>query len=878
MSIPTHPLGIHSADQLAHQSQPVSSLSPTELLTTLGIVPFILLVLGLSLVSAAVLYLVTNSSGDNSSTQDANRPSQKSRSQTGSDNRLSAALSQIPLVSGFLTAQADNPQTSQTTSQQRSTLQMADEATIERARAELRQEDTTITTTTLSRKCAELDSTLARPHADSAPTDHDSHTQTGRSQSDTELAQHSSQSAGSPPSETGNQDTDSEPPSESRDDEAPHSGVINSRDDYTDRLRANIALDKIEEHESYLKTVTERGDTIYRRVLIVSTYPDELPITWLDEFLTRGVNSNSARLKTTMNLSPLDTGKMIQRLQRVIRSSKTTIMRKQEKGKVNTTEDEQRRQKAKRILKGLKSGTNKTFDTSLYIEISASTVEELDEATSEVRTETRKKGVKLVPLYHRQLQGSLSASLTGEDTVGNTEICDLEALKAFLPFKDPNIMHKTGALFGHNQSTQKPAVIDPWELSGHSISITGKIGVGKSFYAGSLIWSLMFQYPDMETLIIDPRGGLQDIVTARNGDIVDITSGTVLNPLRIEPLADTTQLTQMEGHPWDNKLDSVVSMLRAHFNQSLSKRAEGVARRALYYTYLQQGITRDIETHNNPNPTLSEFREILWHMSQGHAPSEFLDVAPEFADSIRKPSNSDKAQEIAEQLHLGTEEFAPGGQYDNLNGQSTVSLNSQVAMFDLSGVPEDENNLFMQITLDWLFQRAKKTTQKNIIAIDETHYMFRSKQATKMLNLYTRQSRHNQSAMMFMTQTVDEFLRRPAAKDIYDQCDIKALLYHDDLDDDARQALNLTLADLQFINRAKKGETSSYSEALLIVSEIGKLRVRITPDMLTAAVAAKERDPWECVAANGLATPDELPPDKQHLFTQTAETQRQTDT
>lgn len=851
------------ANPLTQQSQHLLTAAPTPsqlpsvgLLNTLGVVPFALLILGVSAVIATALYFVNDVRNTNSGPQSQNVQSQSTQTRGDSQSRLSAVLSRLPVlsVSEDTDPEQSRPQTDKQTAE--TALDIADEKTIQRAREALVADGTEPTRSTLNLKCAEL---LGIP-----PQQHSSRA----AEKDDPDDQFESQSTDAAQSEPRTQtDTESEHTTDPEENERPISGLVDSREQYTQRLRANLALDKVEEHESYIETVTERGDTVYRRVLIVSTYPDELPITWLDNFLTSGVNSNSAQLKVTFNISPLDTERTINRLQTVVRASKATIMRKQKKGKVNTTGDEQRRQKAKHILKGLKSGTNKTFDVSLYIEVSAPTVEDLTEATSEIRTETRKKGVKLVPLYHRQLQGSLSASLSGRDTVNNTEICDLDALKAFMPFKDPNVMHPTGALFGHNQSTQKPAVVDPWELSGHSIAITGKIGVGKSFYAASIIWGLMFQYPQMETLIIDPRGGLDDIVNARNGDIVDITSGTVLNPLRIEPLADTSAIAQMEGHPWDNKLDSVMSMLKAHFDQSLSKRAEGIARRALYHSYLQQGISRDVETHHRDNPTLGDFRDILWNMSNGNDPHEFLDVPDEFTSSIRQPANSDQSKEIAEQLYFGTEEFAEGGQYDHLNGTSTVSLNSQVAMFDLSGVPEDENNLFMQITLDWLFQRAKKTTQKNVIAIDETHYMFRSKQATKMLNLYTRQSRHNQSAMMFITQTVDEFLRRPAAKDIYDQCDIKALLYHGDLNDDARKSLNLTLADLQFISNARKGETSSYSEALLIVSEVGKLRVRISPDLITAAVAAKERDPWECVATNELAPPGDIPPDKQHFLT-----------
>lgn len=647
-------------------------------------------------------------------------------------------------------------------------------------------------------------------------------------------------------------------------------GLVGTDEQYKERIQTQLAPDEVVEEASKYTVRDETGDKRERRQIIIHDAANELPITLFDKFQTSGLRTTDAQVKLTFAVHPLDDQTVKKRLRRQVRTKTVDIERKHEKGRVDTLSDQNQLETADSIWQQIKTGNDTLVDLGVYIEISAPDETTLDKATAEARDDLRKAGVKTTPFYDKQAQGWVSGQLAGPDVAQKATPMNLEALRAFFPFKDPNLIHPEGGLLGLNLHTHSPLIVNPFKLSGHAVSITGKIGSGKSYLAGIFTSDLLSMNPDLELLIIDPRGGLTDLVTARDGQIIDITSETVINPLRIEPISNRDALSEMEGHPYDNKVDSVVQMIRAHFEtetntstESLTKNHEGVLRRALYHTYLEQGITKDIETHDNPSPIIADLRTNLDHMAKGDDPQTYLDVPPELTDRIRDPVR-ETSQEIAHNINLGLEDFAPGGQYDQLNGQSEVSLDTSALMFDLSGVPEKENNLFMHIVLDWLFQRAKRTQNKNIICIDEVHYMFRSQQATEMLNLYTRQSRHNLSSMIFISQTVDEFLRNPQAKDIYDQCDIKALMYHADIDDDVADTLNLTDSDRRFIETAARGKVADHAEALTIVGD-SKMQIEVRTDPFTEAFGDKNLNPWENGLSQNLISPDVLPPDKRHL-------------
>ncbi|ELZ95937.1 Type IV secretory pathway VirB4 protein-like protein [Haloferax mucosum ATCC BAA-1512] len=649
-------------------------------------------------------------------------------------------------------------------------------------------------------------------------------------------------------------------------------GVIPDRTERSRTANLSISPERIIESESYLKRIGGQGTEKYARSLIISSYPSRVSPGWLDALFTSGLSTNGAEIRVSYHIFPRDAEEMKRKLN--VRATRLTsqIRRKKNDGKLNTIEEEQQLQHVERLRSGLTEGSTKLFDFGVYFEVLAEDEETLNEGTQELKQLLSQVNTKVTTLYDRQLQSQQTMAPLATDTIRSTQIMDLDALGTTFPFTDRSIVQASGVLMGFQLSTNAPIVVDRFEQSGHNMLISGKIGSGKSYLAKLSMWRRLMMDPETEVLIIDPVGGFSDVVDAVDGQRVTIDSRSRINPLEIKQVDDTSAV---EGDPYDDKIRSVMGLFESHFQgkRELSKEEEGVLRRAIRYAYLERGITKDISTHHHESPVIQDVLDLLEQMANGTPPSDFLEVPehvrPEITTihtetTIEGKEQADRLADYAHSVLLGLEEFNRGGQRSNLNGKTNVRLQDRVVQFDLSSVADGSNEgLIMHIVLDWLFQRAKANTGKMVVMIDEAHYMLGHEQALDMLNLFARHSRHYGSGLTLISQTVDEFMANQKAKEIYDQCDTRALMRHQDIGDDAIEALNLTPRERDFVLQAQAGNSANYSESLLYVTGKGKMRMRVLSNDFEHHVIDGDMNVWAFLYDNDMVGWDAIPEDER---------------
>ncbi|EMA14479.1 DUF87 domain-containing protein [Haloarcula hispanica] len=654
-------------------------------------------------------------------------------------------------------------------------------------------------------------------------------------------------------------------------------GVINDPIERSESAGLAVSPERIIESKSYIKRLGDQGAEKYARSLIIADYPSRVAPGWLDKLFTNGLSVNGTELRLSYHIFPRDSDKMQQKLN--VRATRLTsqIRRKKSDGKLNTIEEENQLQHVERLREGLTEGSTKLFDFGVYFEILADNEDTLNEGTQELKQILSQVNAKVTTLYDRQLQAQQSMAPLANDQIRNTQIMDLDALGTAFPFTDRSVVESTGVLMGFHMSTNAPIVVDRFEQSGHNMLISGKIGSGKSYLAKLTLWRRLMMDPETEVLIIDPVGGFSDVVEAVDGQRVTIDGRSRINPLDIKQVDN---IDDVEGDPYDDKIRSVMGLFESHFQgkRELSKEEEGVLRRAIRYAYLERGITKDVSTHNQQSPVIQDVLDVLARMANGSPPSEFLNV-PETVQSeittintetsIEDREQAERLADYAQSVLLGLEEFKKGGQRANLNGDTNVHLQDRVVQFDLSSVADGSNEgLIMHIVLDWLFQRAKANTGKMVVMIDEAHYMLGHEQALDMLNLFSRHSRHYGSGLTLISQTVDEFMTDPKAKEIYDQCDIRALMRHQDIGEEAIDALDLTPRERDFVLQAQAGNSADYSESLLSVSDAGKMRMRVMSNDFEHHVIDGDMNVWAFLYDNDLIDWGDIPDHEEQAVEQ----------
>ncbi|QPV65038.1 DUF87 domain-containing protein [Halosimplex litoreum] len=646
-------------------------------------------------------------------------------------------------------------------------------------------------------------------------------------------------------------------------------GAVPDADDRSESTRLSVAPNRIVESKSYIKRLGGNRNEKLARVLIISDYPSRVANGWLDTLFTTGLSTKGAEVRVSQQIWPRDSQTMKQKLNVRATRLSTKLQEKREKGKVNTLEEEKKLEHINRLRDELTAGSAKLFDFGLYFEVVAQDEDALDEGTQELKQHLAQSNARLATLFDRQRQSQRAIAPLADDPIRKTQVMDQRALATAFPFTDPTVVEPSGVLLGFHSATNSPVVVDRFQRSGHNMLITGKIGSGKSYLAKLAMWRRLMIDPDAEVLIIDPVGGFGDIVDAVDGQKVTINSSTIINPLEIKA-ADNLEAT--DSNPYDEKIRSVMGMFESHFEgrRELNKEEEGVLRRAIRLAYLRYGITKDPETHGNESPTLDDVLDVLRNLADGLSPEEFIDPPPESEsvlaslsasrDQRRSAESQKRIAEYAQSVLLGLEDFQQGGQRANLNGETNVRLNERVVQFDLSNVADGRNEgLLMHIVLDWLFQRAKNNDGNMIVVIDEAHYMLGHDQSLDMLNLFVRHSRHYGSGLTLISQTVDEFMHSEKAKEIYDQCDIRALMRHQDLSEEACEALGFTERERNFVLQAQAGNSASYSESLLYVTGIGKLRMRVLSNDFEHHVVDGDLDAWRFLVDNEIVDPDDVP-------------------
>ncbi|EJN56890.1 hypothetical protein HSB1_47070 [Halogranum salarium B-1] len=592
----------------------------------------------------------------------------------------------------------------------------------------------------------------------------------------------------------------------------------------------------------------------YVRTLTIHGFPERVPLGWLEELYT-----TNDHIRVTQHIEPRDTGTVLRKLQKRLTQLRARLTKKQEKNRTDTHEAEADREMVKDLIWDIILGETKLFDFAIYIEVVADSKQELNEATERVVDSLSTANAKAVTLEKRQVESQDAMAPYGTDPIKSTQLMQETAIATMFPFIEPTVADADGIFYGFD-GTNTPVILDRYNLSSYSKAIAGKMGSGKTFAEKHEMYHRLMIDPEIEMLVLDPLGDFVDFAEDLGGQVIRFGGQNTVNPLEIRRGID-----DVADDPFKKKFRSVMELFRTHFSavadQSLTKEQEGILRRTVRLAYLKYGITADPTTHENTSPTMQDVLEMLHALADGKQPSEFFEFHEE-ADAEHLQPEVDQLElrfkeadeQYAYQLLLGLEAFQHGGENDNLNGQTNVELDNRLVVIDMSMFADTgQAPLFMHVMFDWIYQRAQSSDRRTQVTIDEAHYLLRRAATTDMIDLFIRHSRHFNTAITLISQTVDEFIANTnkksdeateKARNVYNLCDIKQIFHHESVSDQMVEFHNLTPAEQNFIATAQTGEDGSYSECLLTVNDWSKSLALHVNDY-EVHVLDDDLDPWE---------------------------------
>ncbi|GMR19395.1 MAG: hypothetical protein BMS9Abin34_532 [Patescibacteria group bacterium] len=470
------------------------------------------------------------------------------------------------------------------------------------------------------------------------------------------------------------------------------------------------------------------------RTLFVSGYPRFVGANWLSPL----INFNHT-LTLSMFYYPVESRGVLSDLRRKIAELEATIKEAEKAGRAADPGVEAALEDAKSLQEQLVKGTERFFQFSFYITISADSLEELDSVTKKVESTL---GSLLLLSKHATLrmeEAFQSTIPTCQDKLKIMRNMDTTSLATTFPLTSSELTANEGILYGINEHNGSLIIFDRFSLENANSVVFAKSGAGKSYMVKlEAIRSLMF---GTEIMVIDPEKEYEQLTRSIGGEYITFspTSPAKINPFDLAGVYE-------EG---ENELALKILSLHTLFKiimGSLSPSEDAALDRALLETYARKGITQDPATHTKPAPVMSDLYEVL--------------------------KGSEGGKTMADQI----EQYIIGSLKGIFDQPSTTDIKNTFTVFSTRDLEEKVRPIAMYIILDFIWNRVRRELKKRILIVDEAWYLMQHPDSAVFMYSIAKRARKYYLGLTTITQDVADFLRSDYGKAIVTNSSIQILL------------------------------------------------------------------------------------------------------
>lgn len=480
----------------------------------------------------------------------------------------------------------------------------------------------------------------------------------------------------------------------------------------------------------------QRINSTYTRTLFISGYPRSVPANWLSPLI-----NFPHSLDIAMYIYPVDVAKILNDLRRKITEMEAELASDIKQGKISNIDTEIKLEDARVIQEQLAKGAERFYQFGLYVTISASSIEELNQVTKQVQSTL---GSLLIVSKSTTLQmeeGFKTTLPAGVDKLQFSRNMDTTSLATTFPFTSSELTSETGIVYGINEHNESLVIFDRFQMENANMVVFAKSGAGKSFAIKLEAYrQLMF---DTEVIILDPEHEYEEMCTATGGEYVSFgfNSKVKFNPFDLSAVYEEGQ------NELGLKIISLHSLLRVMMGD-FSPTEDAVIDRAIVAAYKAKGITPDPATQSNEPPLLEDMYKALIGM---------------------------ETQESAN-LAARLEKFVKGSFRGIFDQRSNFNLTNRFTVFSVKELEEQLRPIAMFIILDYIWTRVKKDLKRRILIVDEAWYFMKHGDSASFLHSMAKRARKYYLGITTITQDVEDFLSSEWGKAIVTNSSIQLLM------------------------------------------------------------------------------------------------------
>lgn len=509
-------------------------------------------------------------------------------------------------------------------------------------------------------------------------------------------------------------------------------------------------------------------DGRYVRTLYISGYPFVASSGWLNTIVNFNHNAD-----ISYHIEAVNATQALPKLHRKITELESTKRAMIRAGKIVGSEITDPLDSAMELRDKIQRGQEKLFQVSIYINLAADSLSELDSITKIFETELSARLFYIKSARFQQPEALQSVLPRGENILGQKRNLDSSSAALTFPLISSELVQENGILYGVNLSNNSLVILDRFGLNNANSIVFAQSGSGKSYASKVEILRQLMQ--GTKVIVIDPEREYKLLSKSVNGTYIKLStkSNQKINPFDLA----TTSRSKADLSEHAQNLTEVISLMV----DGLSASEKAGVDKAILKIYKK--------TKDKP-PLLNDLYQELGRL--GHS-------------------------KLCERL----ERFTTGSLAGVFNKHTNIKLDNRLVVFDIKDMPETLRQIMMMIVSNFVQNQVKAHPQKRMLVIDEGWLLLEHEESARFVAGLVRRARKYYLGVSIISQQANDFLKNDYGRAIASQSSLRILMRQDTTTIKKVSAeFNLSEWEESFLLTCDKGEA-------LIIADQNHVAVKI---------------------------------------------------
>ncbi len=524
-----------------------------------------------------------------------------------------------------------------------------------------------------------------------------------------------------------------------------------------------ISYAGMEEHSDHLCI-----DGRYIRTLYISGYPFVASSGWLNTIVNFSHNAD-----ISYHIESVNAVQALPKLHRKITELESTKRAMIRVGKIVGSEITDPLDSAMELRDKIQRGQEKLFQMSIYINLTADTLSELDSITKIFETELSARLFYIKSARYQQPEALQSILPRGENILDQKRNLDSSSAALTFPLISSELVQENGILYGVNLSNNSLVILDRFGLNNANSIVFAQSGSGKSYASKVEILRQLMQ--GTKVIVIDPEREYKLLSKSVKGTYIKLStkSNQKINPFDLA----TTSHNKDDLSEHAQSLTEVISLM-----------VDGLG--ASEKAGVDKAILKIYKKTSEKPPLLEDLYDELERL--GHS-------------------------KLCERL----ERFITGSLSGVFNEHTNIKLDNRLVVFDIKDMPETLRQIMMMIVSNFVQNQVKAHPQKRMLVIDEGWLLLEHEESARFVAGLVRRARKYYLGVSIISQQANDFLKNDYGRAIASQSSLRILMRQDTTTiKKVSSEFNLSEWEESFLLTCDKGEA-------LIIADQNHVAVKI---------------------------------------------------